>query len=283
MRDFFKSRRLRMLALVLAVTVAVSVVSGVVGKWLDPQATAVGALLTPVQKLTTWLGNGVSDFILAHQRAEELAQENAELREDLQTVTEQLIDFESYQRENEYLKQFLEIKQNHEDYTFSNGRVISIDSTDGYLSYTVDRGTLDGVALHDPVMTADGLLGYISEISATSCVVMTVLNPSMSVGAYCARTGDYGVVSGLATLASGGECRLDYLSPETGLSPGDYIITSGLGGVFPEGLVIGTVKTVARDSATINSYAIVASTVEFDEVRDVMILTGFSGQKEVNP
>ena len=52
---------------------------------------------------------------------------------------------------------------------------------------------------------------------------------------------------------------------------------------FPEGLVIGTVKTVARDSATINSYAIVNSSVKFDGVRDVMILTGFSGQKEVNP
>lgn len=280
MREFFKGSRPRILAAVLVLVIVLSAVSGAIGKWMDPQATLVSAVVTPVQRLTTLAADGISDLVLTYQRSENLSSENEKLRRQVQELTEQLIDFQEYQRENEYLKQFLEIKQRHEDYSFMNATVISVDSADGYRSFTVDRGTTDGVALHDPVITTQGLLGYVSQVKVTSCVVTTVLDPSISIGAYCARTGDYGVVSGAANLAAGGECRLDYLVPGTKLSPGDYVVTSGLGGIFPEGLVIGSVKSVARDPATIASYAVIASCVDLSTVREVMILTAFAGQQE---
>lgn len=277
MREFFKSRRFKMLAIVLAVLILLSTVSGVVGKWMEPQSSLLGAVIVPVQKFTTFISDKVTGFVTAYQRAERLTEENDELREQVHSLTDDLIDYEQYKSENEYLKEFLEIKEANDDFTFENANVISDDVSSGYLSFTVDSGSLDGVALYDPVMTDDGLIGYVSEVAPTYCVVMTVLDPSLSVGACCARTGDYGVVSGFAG-ASDGTARMSFLSSSTTLSQGDYIVTSGLGGVFPAGLVIGTVERVQKDDETISAYAHVKPAADLSSVREVMIITSFSGQ-----
>lgn len=281
MRGFFKRRGMRCLTVFVAALIIISIISGAVGKWMEPQSTVIGAVVTPIQTLATSIGNSVSKFIGTYKYNKQLETENDELKAKLNEAAENLIDFDTYRSENEFLRSFLEIKESHGDYEMCDAVVIAIDSTGGNYSFTINKGTLDGISLHDPVITANGVVGYVSNAGASYCTVATLLNSSLNVGAYATRTGEYGVITCTPDLAKSGMCRLSYLSSKTSVTNGDYITTSGLGGIFPSGLIVGTVGEVRRDELNASLYATVIPAVDLSSVRRVMVITSFEGQTEV--
>lgn len=278
MSGFFKRRGIKCLLTVVALVLVISIVSGIVGVWMQPQSTVIGAVVTPIQTFVSKIGSGVSKFLGTYEYNKELEEENNELRMKLNEATENLVDFDKYRNENEFLRSFLEIKEQHEDYEMSDAVVIATDSVDGNFSFTINRGTLDGISLHDPVITADGVVGYVSSAGANYSTVATLLNSSVNVGAYATRTGEYGVITCTAGLSNNGRCRLSYLSSKTAVTSGDYITTSGLGGIFPGGIVVGTVEEIKNDEMSVSSYATVIPAVDFSTLRRVMVITSFSGQ-----
>ena len=184
----------------------------------------------------------------------------------------------TYKKENEFYAGFLELKEDHPDFKFQPATVIARDPTDVFASFTIDQGTLNGVAPNDPVITADGLVGYISEAGSTFSTVITLYDPSLRVGAMDSRTRDAGIVSGGLSLAEEGYCRMSYLSRSSAITLGDLVITSGAGGVFPQGLLIGSVSEIKQESDDISMYAVIKPAVNLDELRDVMVITSFTGQ-----
>ena len=107
-----------------------------------------------------------------------------------------LIDYDQYKLDNEFYSGFLGIKEEHPDYEFQPATVIARDPANAFYSFTIDRGTLDWISPHAPVITADGLVGYISEAGPSFSTVITVVDPSLKVGAMDSRTRDIGMVAG---------------------------------------------------------------------------------------
>lgn len=274
-RFFLKRRSFKCLVLILSFLIIISIVSGLFGLWLEPQSTVIGAVVTPIQKLSTSVGNSVARFIATYNYNKKLESENEELKKQVNTLTENLIDFDAYRSENEFLREFLEIKNANEDYEMASAAVIAVDFADGNLSFTIDKGTLDGISLNDPVITAQGVVGYITNAQATYSTVASVLSSNINVGAYATRTGEYGIVSSTPELSAKGYCRMNYLSSKTLIANGDYIITSGLGGLFPSGLVIGTVGEVRQDETSVSSYATIIPAADIEELHRVMVITSF--------
>ena len=169
------------------------------------------------------------------------------------------------------------MKEQHADYVMEPAMLIARNAEDPYGSFTINKGSLQGIALHDPVITEAGLVGYISEVNPSFCKVTTVLDSNISIGGMDRRTQDAGVISGKLDLAESGKTRLNQLLRSSGVATGDYIVTSG-GGVFPEGLVIGTIDSVHNESYHTALYAVVTPAVDFSELRDMMVITYFSGQ-----
>lgn len=275
MRGFFKRKGFKITLGVAVVLIAVTVAAGLIGSWVSPQSSIVGAITTPLQRMAAAVSNGISDFFEAQRQVEALEKENNELRERIQEMTSSLIDYDQYKLDNEFYSEFLGIKEAHPDYQFQPATVISRDPANAFHSFTIDRGTLDGISPRSPVITADGLVGYISEAGPSFSTVITVVDPSLKVGAMDSRTRDLGMVAGGVSSSYGSQCRMSYLSRSASVSVGDFIITSGSGGIFPQGLLIGTVSELGRETTDISMYAVIQPVVDFDSLRDVMVITSF--------
>lgn len=281
MKTFFKSKFFKIISSTICILVALTLIFSLVGYKIAPQSTIIGTIISPIQKVTGAFANGVSNFFTSVERARILQEENNLLREEMRLLREKLVDYDKYQAENEFYNDFLEIKRDHPDYKFQPAMVVSYNTSDVYKTFTLDCGTAQGVSRFDPVITADGLVGYVSEAGLTHSTVMTLLNPNLSVGATDNRTRETGVVSGDEKLVQSGCCKMSYLSRSSAINLGDYVITSGAGGIFPAGLLVGTVTEIGQESADVSLYAVLRPFVEVGELSDVMVITSFEGQGSI--
>lgn len=280
MRFFFKSRKFKIMASVTAVIVALAILARIAGGIIAPQAGVFGAVAAPFQKMFTGVSNFFEDLGKKFSDNEALILENSRLQEQINSLNEQIADYEQTKNENEFYKQYLEIKEANPDFKFADAVVISRDMTDEYGSFTVDVGTLDGVNTYDPVITSAGLVGYVSEVGVTTCKVRTILNPSISVGALDSRTGDAGVISGALDLAGAGRTKMTNIQRSSSVAVGDYVVTSG-SGVFPSGLLVGKITNISQEKHSTALYAEIEPFVDIGEIRQVMIITDFSGKSSI--
>lgn len=278
MRAFFRSVRFKVLAIILAVLVVLLVVFSALGGWTSPLSSVASSVVTPVQQgfNSTW--EYITNLFSAPSRIRDLELENAELREQIAELTEAKTEYETALVENEFYKDYLGLKEDHEDFEFCAAKVVSIDPVDAYGAFSINMGSINGISPYDPVITAEGLVGYVKSVSLTSSTVITVLDPTVKAGAYDTRTDDSGIIVGSAKLAKNGQCRMNDLTRDCTVAIGDSIVTSGGGGIFPEGLMVGTVNTMGQDKGDIMYYAVIDTAVNFEKLRNVMVITSFEGQ-----
>ena len=279
MRYFFRSRRFKIAAAVLCVLIVFSVIIQFAGGAITPQQSIIGSLIAPIQTAFTSVSNFFEDLGEKINGNEELALENAELKDKVNELTSSLIKYEEAVAENEFLRDYLGIKDNHTDYQFLETMLIARDEDDPFGAFTVNKGSLHGVSVYDPVIEASGLIGYVSEVGASYSKITTVLSPDITVAAFDRRTGDLGVLEGTLSAAEDGCTRLSNLSRNCSIAIGDYIVTSG-GGVFPSGMLIGTVSAIGNDYNSL-LFADITPAVDLSELRDMMIITHFSGQNNL--
>lgn len=278
LRFFFRSRQFKIILAVTAALVAIALTAWAVGSSFSPQSSAVGAVTTSVQngitKVYDWF-NGIAKRIDSNNTA---LKENAELQKKVNELTSSLMDYQEAVNENEFYKKYLGIKDEHKDFIMEPATLISRNANDPYGSFVINKGSVHGISLYDPVITDAGVVGYITEVNPSFSKVTTVLDQSMRCAGKDRRTGDVGIITGELKSAQQGKTRINQLPRSSGVATDDYIVTSG-GGVFPEGLVVGTVKSIHNESSGTSVYAVIDPAVNFSELRDVMVITYFSGQK----
>jgi rod shape-determining protein MreC len=172
------------------------------------------------------------------------------------------------------------IKQKNEDFKFSYGTVISKDAADAYGSFVLNTGSVDGVSAADPVIYGDYVVGIVKKVNFSSCVVQTILDPRVNIGAFESGTKEYGYVTGDSKLYNKGMCKLSGLDTSTSIVGGGIVCTSGAGGVFPNGLIIGEISAIKNEDISSTYYAEVKPFVDIDELSDVFVITSFAGQGE---
>lgn len=261
----------------MAAVIVVSVATAVLSSVSSPISSLIGSLTTPVQGFFSEISAKIDRFNGSLASNRDLIDENEKLREENARLTEKLTGYEQSELENKYYEQFLGIKDSNPDMLFQSANVSARDNTDPYCGFTVDVGLLDGVALHDPVITPLGLVGYISEVAPTYSKVTTILSPKLKAGGRDSRTADDGVISGRADLASENKCYFYNLQRDCAVSIGDTVVTAG-GSIFPAGLIVGKVADIRQQSKDTSLYAVIEPYDRFDELKKVMIITYYSGQ-----
>lgn len=273
MKSFFKTTRFRVLLavfLLLCGFIAYSVVSG--------SANSVISVITaPFQQVGSFLSGLADDLFDGFVTRSSLQSRVDELEEELCALREQQVDYDEVLRENERLRQFLDLKGEHPDFHFRDAQVISRDASDLYGAFTVGVGSAQGVERGDPVVAADGLVGYIESVDLTSARVRTLLDPATEIGAIVSRTENTGIVgSNTSALAGEGKCRMNNLPKGSEVTAGDLVVTSGVGGMYPRGLIIGKVEALEHEPDGISDFAVVLPTADPRSVRDVMVITDFT-------
>lgn len=277
MRFFFRSKQFKTALSVVLVVIVLAVLSGLLGGTMSPQAGIIGAVTAPFEKLGTSIVNGFNEMSSNFKSAASLNAENDKLKAEINSLREQLVDYQSAITDNEFYKKYLEIKDANPDFKFCPALVTAKDPDDIYGGFLVDSGSLQGVELYDPVITDEGLVGYVTQVGITTSKVTTILNPSLVCGAYDSRTNDAGALKGDTEYAAVGQTKFYNLPRTCSVAVGDIIVTSG-SGIFPDKIIIGTINTIKNDSLTSSLFATVTPAVDFSSLRSVMIITDFDGQ-----
>ncbi len=282
MRFFFRSRQFKVILSVTVAIIAVAITCVVLGGRMAPQSDILGTVTAPVRAVITKVSNGFSDFISAYTEGNEIMLQNAELEAEINGLREQLAEYEKVTAENEFYKKYLEIKDANPDFKFAPATLISRDSKDPYKGFVINKGSVNGLEVNDPVITDAGLVGFVSEVGLTTSKIATVLSPDITLGALDNRTNDSGILSGSIELANEGMTKLYNLSRSCNVAVGDFVITSGEG-IFPEGILIGTIQSIGSDEYNTSIFAAVEPFADIDEIREVMVITDFEGQGGLVP
>lgn len=277
MRFFLRSKQFKIILTIVLVVILLTVSFAFIGGRMAPQTDIASTIAAPFRSIITNISNAATDFFSAYSDGNALSLENAELKSQIDELQNRVADYEEILAENEFYKDYLEIKENNPDFTFADANIISRDYDDPYGGFTINKGSSSDISLYDPVITDGGIVGYITEVGLTSCKVTTILSPDITLGALDNRTNDAGVVTGSLTLAQNGLCRFANLSRSCSVAVGDYVVTSGEG-IFPEGLLVGSVQNIDIDEYNTSIYAEIKPFADVSEIRSVMVITSFEGQ-----
>lgn len=247
----------------------------------DFVSSICGIITTPIQQVSAMMSAGFGTFSGEFRDIDEIRAENELLKKKVREMTRKTVDYNELKAQNEEYRKLLELKRENDKYQFLSATVIARDASDYYGGFTIDQGSADGVALHDPVVTADGLVGYITALGVTSSKVRTILSPGLEVGAVDKETRDGGTLYGEISSAKSNRTRLNYLSRDCEVTEGDIVVTSGFGSVFPPNLVIGEVENILAESENISFYAEIIPAADIKNCTDVFVITDFDGQRSV--
>ncbi|WP_457791843.1 rod shape-determining protein MreC [Anaeromassilibacillus sp. SJQ-5] len=280
MKDFLKSFAFKVLGVIALILVGVMIYGASTGGLATIPATIAGAIITPLQSAVTSVSDGISGFFGQFGSSKETREELEQAQKELRELREQVVDYDKMKEENEWYAKILGLHEQHSDYTFASGKVIAVDPLSPFGNFTINAGTKSGIAVGDPVITAEGLVGLVSEVSFTSCKVRTILDVNTKASAMISRNGNTAITGGAPPLAEKGLLRLNTLEKSSGAAIGDIVVTSGRGGVFPEGLLIGKITEVNPESDGLSLYAIIEPYVDVRSLKNVMVITSFDGQGE---
>lgn len=284
MRDFIGSAKFKILIAILTVMAGFMIMSVYTGGTASLVAQVFSFITVPFQKLSASISHSTSEFFARYTNASELYDENLALKEQLSRLNEQLADYQTVAHENEQLRQILGVMDDREDLQVETAAVIARDPSDRFYSFTIDKGSLSGVSEMDSVMTANGLVGYVSQVGLNSSKVTTILDVTIAVGAHNSQTRDIGIVTGNIDLAADGKCMMEYLPRDSQTKQGDLILTSEganrNNALYPRGIVIGTVESVQPNSTGTSLMAIINPAENVQTVKDVFVVTHFEGQEE---
>lgn len=276
MKNFLKQHGLWVLFAAAVIAVALALMT-YFSNDSSPLNNLAGIVTAPFKSAYTSVANWFNDKQAYYKDYTGLEEENAALKKQIADMEAQVRQAEIDSAENARLRKLLNLREQNKSLTDLEAATITEHSSSNWTSsLTLNRGTEHGVEVNDCVITESGyLVGVVSEAGLNWCTVLTVIDTDTSLGAQVFRTKDIGVAAGDFNLMSGGQLKLSYLPTDCKLLNGDLVVTSGLGGYYPSGLVIGSVAEVKMDASGSTQYAVVTPSAELDALTEVFIVKSF--------
>ena len=239
-----------------------------------------GSIVSPVQSGASGIRNFFSSFFTGAFNYNNIKAENDELRSKLTQAESDLAQAQGYADENEHLRDILELKEKKPDLILEKARVVTKDPGDWFDIYTIDKGSMSGVKVNCPVITSYGLAGVVKEVGLNYAKVVSIINTESVVGAVVPRTNDIAIVDSEFELYKKGLCKMNFIDSKININIGDIVESSGLGGIFPNGLRIGRIEDIMPDTQGTTRYAVIRPAVDFSKLRTVFVIKDFDGMEE---
>mgnify|MGYP000509704811 FL=1 len=277
MKDFFKSKKFKVILCIAAFSIGIMLYAALSSS--TAVSSGLGAILSPIQRASESISSWVRERIDMLINAGDYYEENQRLRDEINELNSQMVDYIETKQENEHLREMVGLAQSSPGIEFSEPcTVIGRTANDIFGSFFIDKGTKDGVSINDPVVTKDGLVGFITEAEYTYSRVTPITSNELSIGVYCVRTGETGVTQGSFELAEEGILSMIYVPLDCEMSEGDIIVTSGYSGLVPKGLVVGKIGETEIAPNGLSRIAEVTPSCDAAELKTVYVIVDFDGK-----
>ena len=227
-------------------------------------------LVMPVQNGLTYLKNKISGNSTFFTDINNLKTENKQLQEKNSQLEQSLRELENIKTENETLKEYLGLTEKYSEYKTVPGYVINKDISNYSKTIIINIGKNDGIEEGMTVIADEGLVGHIVSVTNNTAKVRTIIDTSSSISCLMSTNKDSIVCKG--TLDSNSELKAMYISTDANLVQGDSVDTSGLGGIYPKGIHVGTIKKIISTQNITDRYAMVETAVEFNKLNTVLVI-----------
>ena len=276
MNDFFRNNGLWLL-LVAAVLSALLAAASLTGASSSIAENAVNVLATPFRAATSKFAFWFNDRQIYRRDVTQLEEENAALKKQIADMEAAIRQAENDSEENRRLREWLGLRQQRRDLSDIETALITEYTVSNWTSaVTLDKGTDHGVKMGDCVIDPTGaLVGVIERAGTNWSTMRTLIDTDTSIGAQVFRTKELGVLQGEFSLMEKGQVRLDFLPADSRLLAGDLVVTSGVGGYYPSGLVIGTIDEVRLNDSGSAPYAILTPQSDVSGLTQVAIIKSF--------
>lgn len=276
MKYFFTTKVKVVLVTALLLTAALAVISSLTG--MNPGDLFVKGVLTPLRTGVSTLTDRAEQFYGYLFRYEALLAENQALKAELAQLQEDAANSAAVQRENDRLRDLVELRKKHPDYELVDSYVIGRSSLDWTSTLTVNVGKRSGVDVGMVAITANGeVVGLVTEAGPNYAVVKTVLDSSLEISASSATSGYSGMVQGAYTSDLSGKLRMDYISSLAVIRNNDQVVTAG-STVYPRGLLLGRIIDAGFNDTGVAKFAILEPAADIEGIEQVFILTQFDGE-----
>ncbi|MBE6933529.1 MAG: rod shape-determining protein MreC [Ruminococcaceae bacterium] len=273
MRYLFTKKVKIVLIVAMLLSVGLAIATNLMGVTVGD--LAVQGILTPLRTGASALTDKAEQLYDYIFKYEQLALENETLREQLSQIQTDNRDAASIKRENDRLRELLELKKEHEDYELVDAYIITRTSNDWSYTFTVNRGSGSGIKEGMCAITETGaMVGVVTQVGSNYAVITSVLDSSLDISACIASSGYPGMVRGSYATGVQGMLRMDYLSSAAVIRNHDQVVTAG-STVYPKNLVLGTIVHWNLTDNGIAKYAILEPAADVATLEQVFVLTGF--------
>jgi rod shape-determining protein MreC len=265
--------RTLMLALVLGLVSVLGMILDRV-EVLAPVRNAVLQVTTPIQWAVTRVASSVGDTVTMFQDLGSLRDQNQALTQEVADLRARVVRLQEAEIENRALREELGFKQGYPAYDLLPAEVVGRDPSNFLQYLQANKGSSDGVRAGTVAVVPNGLLGRVVAVGANWCRILLVTDVSSSVNALLQSSRASGVASGQA----GGSLLMRYIPQGESVLLGDMVLTSGLGGNFPKGLIIGRVSQVRQKDIELFQEAQVVSLIDFQRLEVIYLIRNFTPQ-----
>lgn len=244
------------------------------GRFQAPVSSqAVSLALSPFQQAVSWVANEIRYVTGAIWEISTLYEQNKMLRNEVEQLRGINLQANEALAENERLRAMVNYQHSARQFDMVAARVIGRESSTWSSMIVIDRGTGNGIAEDMPVVTPQGLVGRVVEAGPNSSKVQLILDPRSSVGTIVQRAESRvtGIVQG--DMDNPTMPQMVNIPKNADVVEGDVVVTSGFGGIYPKGIIVGLVSSLKNDDGGLLKIGVLESAVDFQKLEDVLVIT----------
>ena len=238
-----------------------------------PLNKITGYVITPVQNGVNYIGMLLSDRVDNLANLKEVMNENESLQAKVAELTEDnnMLMQEKYELDN--LRELYNLDQLYPIYSKVAARVVSKDTSNYFCTFTIDKGSNDGIAVDMNVIADGGLVGIVTSVGPSYSTVMSIIDDSSNVSAMVLSTSDICYIRGDLQLMNDGLLHLEKLNKDVEVENGAKIVTSHVSSKYLQGILIGYVTEITTDSNNLTKSGYISPVVDFEHLQNVLVIT----------
>lgn len=251
--------------------IVVVVISNIGTDRLAVVGNTINGLFMPVQNAFVYIKDKITGKDAELSDIDRLKEENQNLKNEKNKLQEQVKELEILKSENNTLKDYLNLRNKYAEFSTVPGYVIEKSFSNYDKIIVINVGSNDGIAENMPVISDAGLVGHVISVTPNTAKVQTIIDNASTVSAMISTTNNSILLKG--TMNNTSSVKVTSIPSDATVLQGDEVITSGLGGIYPKGILIGSINEIVNTKNEMDRYAMVQTAIDFNKLETLLVIT----------